>query len=126
MNHVGLPKSSLSSAGDFISIPERVVVGTDEVEYLLTTAHRLTTEQLVTSVSCGGNHNLALTQSNSVYTWGYGDMLALGHGNEKDERVPRKLNFASKGSRDHISTITVTQVSGGGQHSAVIGKVAKL
>lgn len=34
----------------------------------------------VAEIACGGNHNLALTSSNSVYTWGYGDMLALGHG----------------------------------------------
>ena len=53
-------------------------------------------------------------------------MLALGHGNEKDEKVPKKLNFASKGSKDNITTISVTQVAGGGQHSAIIGKVAKL
>ena len=85
-----------------------------------------TTSQRVTAISCGGNHNLALTQSNSVYTWGYGDMLALGHGKETDEKIPRKLNFASKGSKDNISSITVTQIAGGGQHSAVIGKVAKV
>ena len=53
-------------------------------------------------------------------------MLALGHGNERDEKVPRKLNFGSKGSKESISTISVTQVAGGGQHSAIIGKVAKL
>ena len=34
----------------------------------------------VASIACGGNHNLALTTSNEVYSWGYGDMLALGHG----------------------------------------------
>lgn len=32
----------------------------------------------VVQIACGGNHNLALTSSNDVYTWGYGDMLALG------------------------------------------------
>jgi regulator of chromosome condensation len=47
----------------------------------------------IVAITCGGNHNLALTSNNDVYTWGYGDMLALGHGFEKDEPLPKKLNF---------------------------------
>jgi alpha-tubulin suppressor-like RCC1 family protein len=31
------------------------------------------------AIACGGNHNLVITASNDVYTWGYGDMLALGN-----------------------------------------------
>eukprot|EP01036_Dinobryon_divergens_P029735 gene29735-38876_t len=57
--------------------------------------------------------------ANEVYTWGYGDMLALGHGEEKDEMLPRKLNF----SKAKIKNITITQVAAGGQHSAIIGQV---
>jgi len=49
----------------------------------------------------------------------YGDMLALGHGEEKDELLPKRLNF----SRTAVKNIAVTQVAGGGQHSAIIGKV---
>lgn len=99
-------------------------------------------------IGCGGNHNLALTEKNEVYSWGYGDMLALGHGEEKDEVLPKKLNF----SKAKIKNITITQVgltnriaplwrpavqlygvvclcffllqvAGGGQHSAIIGQV---
>jgi len=46
-------------------------------------------------------------------------MLALGHGEEKDELLPKRLNF----SRTAVKNIAVTQVAGGGQHSAIIGKV---
>jgi alpha-tubulin suppressor-like RCC1 family protein len=46
-----------------------------------------------------------------VFTWGYGDLLALGHGRDRDEPIPRKLNFA----KAKIDNITVTQVAGGGQ-----------
>lgn len=61
----------------------------------------------ILSIACGGNHNLALAKDGSVYTWGYGDMYALGHGLEKDEPKPRKLNF----TKAKISNITITQVS---------------
>ena len=71
------------------------------------------------SIACGGNHNLAITCTGDVYTWGYGDMLALGHGQEKDEPQPKRINF----SKARISNILVTQVAGGGQHSAIVGQV---
>lgn len=60
----------------------------------------------VVGIACGGNHNLALTDKNEVYSWGYGDMLALGHGDEKDELLPKKLNF----TKAKIKNITITQV----------------
>ena len=60
----------------------------------------------VKSISCGGNHNLALTTANDVYTWGYGDMLALGHGEEQDEPAPKKVNL----SKSKVGSITVMQV----------------
>ena len=44
-------------------------------------------------------------------------MLALGHGEEKDEPLPKKLNF-SKAKIN--SNAKVTQIAGGGQHSALI------
>ena len=75
----------------------------------------------VTSIACGGNHNLALTSRNDVYSWGYGDMLALGHGEERDEMVPRAINLAR--AKVTGGQLTVTQVSAGGQHSAIIGEV---
>lgn len=68
----------------------------------------LPADAFVTGIGCGGNHNLALTEKNEVYSWGYGDMLALGHGEEKDEVLPKKLNF----SKAKIKNITITQVSG--------------
>jgi hypothetical protein len=47
----------------------------------------------------------------------YGDMMALGHGKDEDQPVPKKISFKQD--------IHVTLVAGGGQHSAVIGKVRK-
>ena len=77
----------------------------------------------VVAIACGGNHNLVITDSNDVFTWGYGDMLALGHGFERDEPLPKRINF----SKAKIGgAINVTQVAGGGQHSALIGGVLTL
>ena len=49
-------------------------------------------------------------------------MLALGHGKEQDEPLPRKVNF----SKANIVDISITQVAGGGQHSAIVGRVTTL
>lgn len=94
---------SSNSAGDFSSVPQLVDLG----------------EVKAVAISCGANHNLVITSTNEIYSWGYGDMLALGHGKERDELVPKRLNF----EQSKIDRIKVTQVSGGGQHSAIIGSV---
>ena len=70
-------------------------------------------------ISCGGNHNLAATEDNKVYAWGYGDLLALGSGKERDEPVPKQINF----SKSKIDSITITQIAAGGQHSIIIGNI---
>lgn len=101
-----------SEAGSFSSVPVMPLMPDDII---------------ISEISCGGNHNLAMGRSKSnekappvVYTWGYGEMLALGHGKDSDESTPRKIDF-SKGAK--IPNIVVTQVAGGGQHSAIIGQV---
>ena len=107
---LGVATAGNDEAGSFSGVPVRVSFGGDVV---------------VASIACGGNHNLAVTAAPGaceVFTWGYGDMLALGHGQEKDEATPRKINFA----KAKIGHIAVTQVAGGGQHSAIIGQVTTL
>lgn len=100
---LGSSEGSVKAAGDFCSRPVPVLLSA-----------------CVAAISCGGNHNFALTSAGDVYSWGYGDMLALGHGEEKDEFLPKKINFAKA---QGVGRIAVTQVAGGGQHSAIIGKV---
>ncbi|RYG68017.1 cell wall anchor protein, partial [archaeon] len=99
---LGSSEVSIASAGDFSALPVKVLI-----------------PPTVCSIGCGGNHNLALTRQGEVYSWGYGDMLALGHGEERDEFLPKKMNFHKAG----IGRIEVSQVAGGGQHSAIIAKV---
>ena len=104
---LGLARFSKNTeAGDSASSPEHIVLeawGSDPVQ----------------SLASGGSHNLALTRGGAIYSWGYGDMLALGHGKEEDEPLPRKVNLA----KAKVGDLRVTQVAAGGQHSALIGTV---
>lgn len=63
-------------------------------------------------IAVGGNHNLAVTQSNRLYTWGYGDMHQLGHGPDETEAFPRPVESKIEGR--------IVQVAAGGQHSVIL------
>ena len=45
----------------------------------------------VVSMSAGGYHNLALTSSGAVWSWGQGGLGALGHGDGQDQCQPTKV-----------------------------------
>lgn len=84
----------------------------------------------VTAVSCGGTFNLAVTASNQVYTWGFGEMGQLGHRPAKgeeavDEPVPRPIDFsqAAGGGVGGGGGFEVLKVDGGAQHSVVLARV---
>jgi regulator of chromosome condensation len=65
-----------------------------------------------TLIAAGGNHNLAVTNTNQLYSWGYGEMHQLGHGPDEIERSPRLVQFTFSGR--------ITQLAAGGQHSVVL------
>ena len=46
-------------------------------------------------VSVGGNFVAALTSTGQLLTWGMGSKGRLGHGNEEDSHIPRKVNLPS-------------------------------
>ncbi|KAJ2721707.1 hypothetical protein GGI07_003763 [Coemansia sp. Benny D115] len=71
----------------------------------------------ISSVSdfvCGTNHTLALVSDGNVYTWGYGEMLQLGNGEEEDVAQPLLL----KGQK--IEGKRISKVAAGGQHSVIL------
>ena len=81
----------------------------------------------IADIACADNHNFVLTESREVYSWGYGDAGALGHGQDQDEYQPRKLDALvyvnakrRKEGRKNILKGTIHRVAGGGQHSALI------
>ena len=67
----------------------------------------------VASVVCGSNHCGAVTAEGDLYTWGFGEMYQLGHGEADDEAAPRRVD-AVKGR--------LTQMGAGGQHSVLLLK----
>lgn len=80
---------------------------------------------VIKKISCGGNHCLALLESGDAYSWGYGELNALGHGVEQDEYTPRKFDpltgINRKRVKDGMSLMKakIEIIDGGGQHSAV-------
>lgn len=71
-------------------------------------------EGRLNQLACGANHNLVVSTKNEVYSWGYGDMSALGHGKDEDVYRPKRMKFAIEGAR------LVHKIAGGGQHSSII------
>lgn len=45
----------------------------------------------VMQVACGALHSMALTREGEVYTWGYGKHGRLGHGDEDDQMLPKRV-----------------------------------
>jgi alpha-tubulin suppressor-like RCC1 family protein len=63
------------------------------------------------TVSAGSRHTLALSDSGEVYSWGWGHLGQLGHGDAKSLAAPSKI----------LSLSTPVQyISAGGVHSACI------
>ena len=68
--------------------------------------------QRVLAVSAGAAHSLALTADGSVWSWGFGLLGKLGHGDEQAQRQPRKV--------DALAGQRVVAVSAGGGHSLAV------
>lgn len=95
------------------------------VGYCENTPQKIPLTETVAQIDCGDNHNLVLTTEGSVYTWGYGDMGALGHGVENDEYSPRKLDTTKGLRKDAITGVKVHRVFGGGQHSILVASLQR-
>lgn len=66
----------------------------------------------ITWIGCGQLHSAAITDSNQVYTWGWGSGGCLGHGDMRYQLVPRLV--ASLQGEDIISA------AAGMKHTLVI------
>lgn len=74
--------------------------------------HRIQSIAYATSVSCGGLHNIALTRTSLVYTWGSGKNGRLGHGNELNCFIPTMVQS--------LTDQQVNYVCCGGHHTAAL------
>jgi regulator of chromosome condensation len=62
-------------------------------------------------IDCGTNFCLAVSKEKDLYSWGFGEMLQLGNAEEKDEKIPFKVNLKDR---------KVIMACGGGQHSVIL------
>jgi regulator of chromosome condensation len=71
---------------------------------------------IVVDIACGEAHSIATTRDGNLYTWGYGDLLQLGNGNEEDLSTPTLV------TSQQLLAIprTVLQARGGSQHSIAL------
>lgn len=70
--------------------------------------------QDIEQISCGGNHSIAVSKDGTAYTWGFGEMFALGNGSDEDELTPCVL------TGQKLENHSVQRCSAGGMHSVVI------
>ena len=66
----------------------------------------------VVAVSAGGDHSLALAADGAVWSWGWGDFGNLGHGDEQDQLLPKKL--------EALASRRVVAVSAAAVHSLAL------
>ncbi|XVE94599.1 hypothetical protein REPUB_Repub02eG0022400 [Reevesia pubescens] len=52
--------------------------------------------ETIVKVACGTNHTVAVDKNGYVYTWGFGGYGRLGHREQKDEWVPRRVDVFTK------------------------------
>uniref|UniRef100_A0A2P2LUK6 Protein RCC2 homolog n=4 Tax=Rhizophora mucronata TaxID=61149 RepID=A0A2P2LUK6_RHIMU len=52
--------------------------------------------EIIVKVACGTNHTVAVDSNGYVYTWGFGGYGRLGHREQKDEWVPRRVEVFQK------------------------------
>ncbi|KAF5943035.1 hypothetical protein HYC85_020677 [Camellia sinensis] len=52
--------------------------------------------ETIVKVACGTNHTVAVDSNGFVYTWGFGGYGRLGHREQKDEWIPRRVDIFTK------------------------------
>ena len=117
---LGVPAVA-EQAGAFVDVPIAPGTGNATVLKELESHH-------FTSIACGNNHCLAVAAESGagaavLYSWGYGDMLALGHGVEKDETAPRRVAFGTHAKKNPVKLSGISGLDAGGQHSVIIGQM---
>eukprot|EP01134_Creolimax_fragrantissima_P005172 CFRG5172T1 len=70
-------------------------------------------------VSCGAECSYLLSNTGDVYAWGFGENMQLGNGQGIDDETP-SLPVPTLLTANELKNRKVLQISGGGQHVAVI------
>ena len=106
----------------------------DEQNQLLPKKIELLAGQRAIAVSAGEYHSTALTTDGAVWSWGYGGYGQLGHGDEQDQLLPKKIEalagqrvvaVAPGASSQHSHSLALTADgavwSWGSGHAGVLG-----
>ena len=104
----------METAGACSKVPRLVSIPLDDSSSSITTSTAKSKKSklaFIKQISCGSNHNFAVTDTNDVYSWGYGDLVALGNGKDQDEPIPKKLNLAK--AKNISPDFKVSMVVGG-------------
>lgn len=86
--------------------PRRLEIGTGH--------HADRGHDTVIKVACGAFHNLALTASGTVYSWGINDYGQLGNGTTCNSKVPIPV--------EDLYDVSISDVACGGWHSVAISE----
>ncbi len=85
---------------------------------------------VITKISCGGTHSFAVTQTGTLYTWGYAFSGACGIGKPDESEcvtLPMKVNpvagvnkLRAKEKKPKVKCVGIHSAVGGGQHSIML------
>ena len=75
-------------------------------------------DQKVQKVACGEVVSFAVTQTGEMYSWGMGNNLQLGNGNEDDVEMPALVEGKDLNREEHETM----QVDAGGQHTLILAR----
>ena len=65
--------------------------GDDQDQLLPKNVEAFIAGRRVVAVSAGDGHSLALTADGAVWSWGWGSFGKLGHGDQQDQLLPKKV-----------------------------------
>ena len=72
----------------------------------------LSNESII-KISAGNNHSMAITELGELFTWGEGIYGQLGHGENKNEQYPKKVEY-------FCNKFKIIDCNGGATHSVVL------
>ncbi|EAR90768.2 tyrosine kinase domain protein (macronuclear) [Tetrahymena thermophila SB210] len=67
--------------------------------------------EIVSKISCGSLHTLALTTHGKIYSSGYGESFALGHGDEQSTNLFNEIKFFSSTKKNEKNKSNIQSTS---------------
>ncbi len=80
----------------------------------------------ITYIECGGYHNGAISEDNSLYTWGRSDVGQLGHTKNQVKSDDSGFVVLSPKKVEYFSERKVVQIALGEAHTLVLDKEGRV